>query len=244
MNDIASAIWEKYHSPEVWTQNPEEIRNSGLLTYHSTPRPITDNWDSIVESALFLRGGFASHHSSMESLTEGSSLGTEDMDLVSNSSTPPPLTSYPSIKDSEDHNIYIFDGEQYVPISPVPQAMPISPLISSTNIPTPPAPQTLELPLVGDSVTTSASTFGIDVWNKPPDTLYYEKKTSEPDMWGYSDASSWSVHAHGPEPTLVPSSFYDSSPPPSHPAWCAQNGVPIVRHHFTINLREKLMTIH
>jgi hypothetical protein len=176
----------------------------------------------------------------MESLTEGSSLGTEDMDLVSNLSTSPLLISYLSIKDSEDHDIYIFDGEQYVPISPVSQIILISPLISSTNIFTPPAPQTLELPLVEDLITTLASIFGIDFWNKPPNTLYYEKKTSEPDMWGYLDASSWSVHAHRPEPTLVPLSFYDSSPPPGYLAWCAQNGVSIVCHHFTINFEGEI----
>ena len=66
--------------------------------------------------------------------------------------------------------------------------------------------------------------------------LYYERKTIDPDLWGHVNAGSWSLHAHGDPQPLYPG-FDNVNAPPGHPVWCAQQGVPVVRHNFLLDFK-------
>jgi hypothetical protein len=115
-----------------------EKGNSGEIGYYNIPRPIVGNWDAIVESALWLRGS-ASHlgqHSDQQSdsitiLSDASDSSDEEDELESNSMD---VTSSLSIhaSESEEAEILIFDGEEYVPIE-----VPSTPPHYSTSLPIP-----------------------------------------------------------------------------------------------------------
>jgi hypothetical protein len=133
--------------------------------------------------------------------------------MISDPSSSPSLTPGEDIEEGE---IFIFDGEHYVAV----------PTTSYSPVPLqPPSMPTLSLPLEMPGLSPNSVPM-------TSDALYYEKKTCEPDLWGHTDAGSWSIHAHGEDSLPLFPGFDNMPAPPGHPVWCANNGVPVVRQIF------------
>ena len=233
--DSVFRVWEKYHAPEVWDQDRKQECLHGMLPlYYAIQHPISENWDHIVDSALFLRGDLHDSHPSPDTLLEDGmwvedTVDEDEMSLDTDSSTMSSATS-PSTPELQpgDGKIYIYDGERYVALLPDPMPTLISsPTISPIPLPVP--PPSLEEGQIPES------TAPLEI-PEPAPQLYYKKKTNKPDLWGHIDAMSWSLHAHGNPLPLQPG-FDKVSAPPGHPMWCVQQGVPVVCHHFSVDFQ-------
>ena len=200
----------------------------GKIGYHNIPRPIADNWDAIVEAALWLRGNrsefFNQPSSPMGTSSDSSSEEVDQLDAASMD-----IASSPSLRSSdtdiEEGEILIFDGTKYVPID-TPSVLP--------QQDTPPRHLSISSSQSSPSLIPADSPPGAE---QPPidNVRYYEKKTSKPDPWGHNDANTWFVYTHGEDSTPILQPDLDQlPPPPGHPTWCAQNRVPVIRYHFTL----------
>ena len=169
---------------------------------------ITDHWDTIVDSALFLQ--HSNMHPPSPSLTHDSSLDDMELDDLDPESSPSPSPHTPG-SEWEDGEILIFDGKDYVPISPHtdPSPMITDPLAD----PHPTSTQSSPLP--------------------NSNTYYYERKSSDPDLWGHLDANSWTFHAHGVDLTALFPNLTKLEMPPGHPIWCKTHGAPVIKTHFS-----------
>jgi hypothetical protein len=203
--------------------------SSGKVGHYNLLGSIADSWDAIVEAALWFQGhssdmGQYSSTTSTTSLITDDSTDEEDqldedsMNMTSSSSIHAPS---PELKKGE---ILIFNGKEYVPIEPPSVPQPHCSPSHQASI-------CFSLSPLSPEPTSDPSVSGEQTGNL---VYYYERKTNKPDPWGYADANTWFVYAYGNDSTpILQPGLAKLPPPPGHPAWCAQNGIPVVRYHFT-----------
>ena len=208
---------------------PQEKIFSGKINNENIPHSTVDNWDAIVESALWHqeRASPVVQGSNATDTTSNASDGSEDVDQLDSDSMDTSLSSSVDAEEIGDDEILIFDGERYVPVdlaSTPPQHT------SSSTMPTSTSP-----------FPTQVNSSSVEEPEAPRTIQYYEKKTNRADPWGHREAGAWFIYAHGndSEPVLQPG-LAQVPAPSGHPVWCAQNNAPIIKYYFTTEFQGTL----
>lgn len=166
-----------------------------------------DAWEIAVTAALEAERSSPTSSISTDIEAEWEEFQRELKEAINSSSSfsqssPPPLISI-SDSDSEEMQIFIPHNKTISPAASLSTVVP-PPMVPATDISAP--IQSCLLPL---------------------DRQWYELKTDQPDVHGYSSASLYALRAHGYDiiPDLSSSEF---SIPSGHPLWCLKNQYPIL----------------
>ena len=180
-------------------------RSEASTSNASEKQTMNDAWEIAVTAALGAERSYSPTSSiSTDMEAEWEEFQMELRQAMSSSSSfsqssPPPLITV----SEEEEEIQIFNIQNQ-PLENNAGPIASSPMVPATNMPTPIQP--IYLPL---------------------DRQWYELKTDQPDVHGYSSASVYALRAHGYD--IIPDLSSSEIPvPPGHPLWCLRNQYPIL----------------